>query len=61
MPANLNRYYSFTDVEKVVFIGEFESIDAAMEAEPGNSVWIFDEPGIFDLRDQIDEAINQGR
>ena len=52
------RYFAFLDTEDVVFLGRFNTIGDAMDADPhGNSLWVFNEDSLRCFAQRIDAAL----
>lgn len=52
------RYYALLDTSEIAFVGEFESITAAFDHQPGRSVWMVDDKEISEWISTVQAARN---
>lgn len=56
-PPALTRYFAFIDSSNVVEVGSFAHIEDAFAAEPKDTIWMFSESCLRDLRSRINELL----
>jgi hypothetical protein len=56
----MSKYFALTSDEKLATI-EAESLGDALEKEPDNTVWLFDEARVAELGGKISEALHAKR
>ena len=51
------KYYAFLDDEDFDYFGDFDSINEALDNEPENTLWIFNEKGARALLAKMQEVL----
>lgn len=56
-PAPSTRYFALLDSGDFVEVGSFDEVEAAFEAEPPDTLWLFTEQGLRSMRNHINQLL----